>query len=364
MDAGGPVNDGTLNGVVAIDSSFGFSCALLSNGKLACWGMGEYGQLGDGFVVNRPRPITVYDVSGALSVSVNFDHSCAVMSDRRVRCWGKNSMGQLGTGDTTDSPVPMWVVNLSNVAAVSAGGAYNCALLTDHTLRCWGNGGSALGYSDYQSHPSPVVSTTINDATALSVNGASCALRADNTVSCWGPNNNYALGQKDISESRTALAVPGLANVVSLEAGLNGACVVLSDHTSRCWGADSWGQLGDGGPTDSYIPIDNGLTGVTSIAMGLTHACALHSDGTVSCWGSNGSGQLGNGTTSETGVARLAKVPGITGAVAISTGGAFTCALGADARVRCWGDNTVGQLGMGSTSTNNLSPVVVLAPAL
>jgi alpha-tubulin suppressor-like RCC1 family protein len=204
-----------------------------------------------------------------------------------------------------------------------------------------------------------VVSTTLNDATAVSAGSVSCAIRQNATVSCWGSLGHYALGQPTDIESRAALQVPGLAGVVGLETGLDSVCAVLSDGTTRCWGDDGWGQLGDGQITDPKVIIDNGTTDVVAIAMGVLHACAVHRDGTVSCWGGNTNGQLGNGTVSATGISKPTKVPGLTGVVAVSAGGSFTCALGSDTRVRCWGANSVGQLGIGTTSANSLTPVVV-----
>jgi len=117
--------------------------------------------------------------------------------------------------------------------------------------------------------------------------------------------------------------------------------------------------LGDGNTTDPKVLIDNGTTDVAAIAMGIMHSCVVHRDGTVSCWGGNTDGQLGNGSVSAANISRPAKVPGLTGVVAVSAGGSFSCALGSDTRVRCWGANTVGQLGIGTTSAYSLSPVVV-----
>jgi alpha-tubulin suppressor-like RCC1 family protein len=256
----------------------------------------------------------------------------------------------------------MSVLDLSNVVAVAAGESHNCALLADHTLRCWGNGGPELGVADYQQHPTPVVSTTLNDVTTIAVNGDSCAIRQDTTLWCWGDNNNYALAQKNFFVTGTAVQIAGLAGVVNVALGIGNGCAVLSDGTARCWGSDTSGQLGDGQGTDSYTLVNNGLTDVTAIAMGNTHGCALHRDGTVSCWGSNYAGQLGSGpVSSATTILRPAKVAGLTGVVALSAGGAFACALGSDTRVRCWGANTVGEMGIGTMSPYSLTPVVVKA---
>src|SRR5207248_419155 len=94
--------------------------------------------------------------------------------------------------------------------------------------------------------------------------------------------------------------------------------------------------------------------GVTAVAAGGYDTCALLADATMRCWGGNGSGELGDGTHMN----RLTPVAvwGLSGVTAIAVGAAHTCALLADTTVRCWGVNSFGQLGDGTT-TNRLTPV-------
>src|SRR5438034_7035527 len=104
-----------------------------------------------------------------------------------------------------------------------------------------------------------------------------------------------------------------------------------------------------------------GVTATAVTAAGF-HTCALPGDGTVRCWGQNDLGQLGNGTvspTADTPNPTPVTVSGITTAVAISAGGWHTCALLQDGTVRCWGDNTWGELGNGAVlvSPSPTSPV-------
>jgi alpha-tubulin suppressor-like RCC1 family protein len=80
-----------------------------------------------------------------------------------------------------------------------------------------------------------------------------------------------------------------------------------------------------------------------------TSSCALDSSGQAFCWGKNSSGQLGNGTTTDA----AAPTPVATDLRfrAIAAGFGHTCAVALDGGAYCWGNNQLGQLGTGSVST-------------
>jgi hypothetical protein len=107
------------------------------------------------------------------------------------------------------------------------------------------------------------------------------------------------------------------------------------------------------------LPVSvSGLSGITAITLGDAHACALTNQGTVQCWGDNSVGELGNGSTvaqSSTPVT----VSGLSGIKAIAAGGSRTCALSDLGTVQCWGDNDEGQLGNGSVINYSSVPVAV-----
>ena len=195
-----------------------------------------------------------------------------------------------------------------------------------------------------------------------------CAIVGDGSTRCWGSNSR---GQLTVSGgspgATTAVAIDGYDGAVEVAAGGLSTCGRSSNGTVRCWGANGSGQLGDGTTTDRTRPVfvrntDNTpLTGVVRLAAGFNHACALLSAGTVRCWGLNFAGQLGDGTTTSRSrpvfVRNTDNTP-LSGVTQIVAGAISTCARLTTGQVRCWGDNSAGQLGDGTT-TNRSRPVFV-----
>ena len=165
------------------------------------------------------------------------------------------------------------------------------------------------------------------------------------------------LGSVLVMPAATADAAPSKASTVS--AGYLHTCAVTSKGAARCWGANEYGQLGNNSTTDSSTPV--GVYGlgskVKNITSGYLHSCALTTNGRVWCWGNNTYGQLGNNSTTNS--ARPVAVAGLgRGVRAIDAGWFDTCAITARGAVKCWGNNSYGQLG-NNTTTSSLTPVQV-----
>lgn len=343
-----------LGSAIAAGSGDAYTCALLADGTVWCWGSNASGQLGDGTTTPSRVPVRVNGISTAVALTVGPSHACALLEDGTAACWGGNGSGQLGDTTYTNRLTPVAVVGLSGATALGAGRYQTCAVASGGTLWCWGsNGFGQLGDGTNTGRTTPVA---VVDGLSVPVTGAvavtsgerhSCALMGDQTVWCWGRNDYGQLGEGGTATSySTPRQVSSLTGVVKVAAGGLQTCAVLAAGGVRCWGDDAWGQLGN----NSYVPASTpvavwGITSATTLSVGEYHVCAVLADETVSCWGRNDDGEYGNGTT------KTSRVPVAIGAddliVAVSAGLAHTCGLAAGGRVECWGANGSGQLGDG-----------------
>jgi alpha-tubulin suppressor-like RCC1 family protein len=164
--------------------------------------------------------------------------------------------------------------------------------------------------------------------------------------------------------AKVAPAAPTATTAVALESDGSGACAILYHRDVKCWGQNNFGQLGDDTDKPSGVPVSvNGLTGVLSLVGESSQGgyCAVLLSGGVDCWGTNTSGALGNGSTTLPQANVPVAVTGISDATNGGTNNAFTyCMLLSSESVRCWGDNTDGQLGDGTSVASSNVPVGVL----
>jgi len=364
---------GLATGAVEIVAGFGHSCARLVNGTVQCWGENSQGQLGNGSQNNSSRPVSVTGLSlPAIALTAGSHHSCAVLQGGGIACWGDNDRGQLGddTRDDRSSPVAVEALN-DTITKVAAGRYHTCALATDGDIHCWGSSSRGqLGTGSVESSRTPArVSALGRDAIAIAAGeDHSCAIRTDGQLRCWGSNRDRQLGEGSpglysipqlLIPERNAASNTPIGGVAAIATGRYHSCLITGQRGVACWGRNSDGQLGD----DSTIPRSTpvavaGLdSGIAAIALGAEHSCALRQDGTVLCWGSNQYGQLGDGTQEKHSVP--VAVSGITGGVAaIVAGDNHTCALIQGGGAKCWGQNSSGQLGDGTT-TDASFPVTV-----
>jgi alpha-tubulin suppressor-like RCC1 family protein len=341
------------------------SCALTSTGAVQCWGDNFFGELGNGTTTNSLVPVAATGLSGAATALVaGVQHSCALISGGGVQCWGYNAYGQLGNDSTRSSSAPVAVTGLSGpVTALAAGSYHTCALTEAGTVQCWGyNANGQLGRGNLTNSVVPATVTALAGTATALVAGAqhTCALISGGAMQCWGNNANGQLGDGSTTRATEPVTVKNLSGAaMAMAAGSNHSCALTSTGVVQCWGYNATGQLGNDTTTHSAVPVTvSGVNGTVSmLAAGNAHTCALGSSGAVQCWGGNNYGQLGNGGTTNSSVA--VAVTGLGGAASVLKAGyGHNCIVTTSGAAQCWGYNLYGQLGNGSTA-NATAPVDV-----
>jgi len=309
----------TLNlpaSVAQVGSSNSTQYALLSDGTLWAWGQGTNGEFGNGQTTNSfTAPVQVQFPTGVHIAyiptdAMPYDTGLAVDTNGNVWGWGLNEFGELCLGNTTEynSPVELPFANVTTLAGASGHAVYDS---NGTVYSCGSNWNGILGNGTKKSSTVPVQVSVLNgqNVTTLvsSFNNAG-ALLNDGTYYDWGFN---PAGQLGIGSNEANSAVPvqvtfpdssGIAQVAEggSDATNGQTLVMMNDGSMFAWGNDSDSQLGDGGTSAQFSPIQlQAPTGVTysRLASGGATSYAITSTGAVYAWGFNSQGQVGNGST-------------------------------------------------------------------
>ncbi len=302
------------------DAGRGNTCAVMRDGSAWCWGWGSDGVLGDGTLITSSIPVAVKSPVKWNSVTVGHLHACGIAADGLAWCWGQNTNGALGDGTNTARSTP----------------------------------------------------TLVNDAgpwVHLKAGTSTCGIKSDGTAWCWGSGNHGRLGTGSGTNYSSPYLVSGGGRWIDIDTGFNHTCGIKDDSTVWCWGRGTEGQMGNGTTTAVNLnPVQVSTIGwTTKISVGHEHSCGIRTNGAALCWGRGSEGQMGNGTTTAVNSTPVQVSGGgrwIDITTSEMTGAApadsfHSCGIKSDGTAWCWGRGTEGQMGNGTTTAVNSTPVQV-----
>ena len=294
--------DAHANTAVAIAAGLNHSCAIKTDGTIACWG-------------SSGSPLTNGPAGQYTAIATSASHSCAITTGNAIACWGNNAFGQ------TDAPAGQYT-------AIATGVSHSCAITTGNTIACWGNNthrqtnaptGQYKAISAGQSHSCAITTgnaiacwgnnthgqtnAPTGQYTAIATGAShSCAITTGNAIACWGA---APFNQADVPDGQfTAIAT-----------GQSHSCAISTDGTITCWALNAWGL------------VEQLVDQHTAVAAGAFHSCAISTGGTITCWGENTHGQTDAPSGQYT---------------AVAAGSAHSCAIKTDRTIECWGNNEFG----------------------
>jgi alpha-tubulin suppressor-like RCC1 family protein len=201
---------------------------------------------------------------------------------------------------------------LTGAAGVGVGESFTCALVSGK-LKCWGrNTYGTLGDGTKVDHgyPADVIFPSTGSSPVLTAFAAgqyhTCATIGGSYLDCWGINQLGNLGDGTLVDKASPTSVLSssgagiLTGVTGVRASQLRTCSLMSNGGLKCWGGS---PIGDGASTWRQLPVDvmvdatTPISNLTDVAMGSFHSCAVLSGGSLKCWGTNSVGQVGDGTT-------------------------------------------------------------------
>jgi alpha-tubulin suppressor-like RCC1 family protein len=417
-----------LTGIIAIAAGEKFGAALSRDGTVWTWGCNDYGQLGNGTTLDSYIPIHVAGPALVTQIAAGNNHIIALQPNLFTEwVWGRNNHGQLGIGNTTqqNSPYALRAVYLPgghpilvqptqiaaagdhsmvmggavsfsySVAAFSWGdntygeigngtttdvltpykiptlvpseiatGSNHTLLLSGSNLYAWGDdedGELGDGGSTARSTPE-LIALPAYPSAIFAGNHTGYFIDAYNDLLSWGLNTTGQLGQNTTTNVSTpqysdadAIAVSSFAGhliALSLQPTTNGGndgSVILG-----C-GDNSQGQLDAQVGSSTSYPVesdfqDNYSTAFMALSGGQRHSLALDYSGALWAWGDNSLGQLGDGTT----ISQFSPEENFGGMSfsRLSAGSGHSAAIDQTGTFFTWGLNTSGQLANGTTTSS------------
>lgn len=339
------------------------ACALSTDGEAHCWGDNRSGALGiqdAPAVVPTPAPSAPGERFATLSAGAipkfrpagnEGAHTCGLTTSGQVLCWGNGRQGQLGNGAAVSSTVPVEPSGERTFVDVQAGAGFTCGIGDDGRIHCWGFG--PLGR--------PLVVDYFDPETGISYAFFSSLIPHDSVPELFEVEEEEEEGEEP-AEPVEPVEPPSF---IHLAVGRDHVCGILAPaFDTYCWGGESSGKLGGSGfpfypPPWEYPDLrpvcvrgvgDCPRDPWVGLALGGGTSCGIDAAGKVSCWGKI----LGRPESREVCSKPDDPEPRIAFAEryeAVSLSRASCVQHGCllrDGQALCWGDNPMGQAGVGS----------------
>ena len=393
---------GSIHSLTALGVSYEYTCVVMDNNQMKCWGSNYGGFLGNsagGWTSeNEYTPVSVNDVdatscclSDVIETSPDGRHTGALTSTGNIWAWGEDYSGQIGHGHISCGNVcnqphgPSVMPGSRNFTSVATGIWHTCGITEpDMAVWCWGhNTDGQLGTGDDSNRNAPTEITLPQGRHPVSLNtgfASTCVILDNGTGMCWGANDHGHLGDGTYNgrnEPTPISILPENRSLIAMDLGAGHTCGILDDGMVNCWGNSTFcngdwescantttgGRLGDGTESSSTYPravaLPAGRTAI-SIDAGVDHTCAILDDSSAVCWGLNEQGQLGDGTTTNSTTPVNVSMPPGLGVAEISAGSKHTCAVATNGSVYCWGYHGDGALGIGEDVDSDVPAYVDL----
>ena len=307
--------------------------------------------------------------SVARTISANQNSAC-VIANSRMYCWGHAGDTRIGFPSGPVVSTPRLVAGMpTNLIGVAVGADHACGLQSTGTVTCVGR--TTYGQTGAITTDSNYIATvsTPSDFTSITAGeNFTCGISANSSSSvyCWGRNSNGELGvtNSSLPSSAPPQEISVGETVDAVAAGNYHVCALLVSTRVKCWGDNTYGQVGNSTyvPTPTPTAVRDGgsdLSGVVALSAGGATTCAVLTNGQGRCWGAGSFGQLATGSVVSAGantaqtVLDASSSPS-TDLVSVSAGARHTCFIRNSGRVACAGDNTEGEIGNGESGASRV----------
>ncbi|WP_345735843.1 S8 family serine peptidase [Prosthecobacter algae] len=345
-----PETTGSATDWAEVSAGGNHSLAIKTNGSLWAWGSSSSGQVGDATTVSKFTPIQI-DPGPWIAISAGTNCSYAIKANGTLWAWGGNISGELGIGSTGSRTIPTQVGSLSDWQSVSSGSSHCLAVKKDGTLWAWGLGTNGqLGTGSLVSSTSPVqIGSATNWWKAAGGGVHSLALRRDGTLWSWGFSGNGQLGSGSTTATSTPNQVGTATDWVEVDASTNHSAGVRRDGSAWAWGRNSEAQIGNGNQVNQLAPVKINVLGDDwrFIEAGPTSGGALLADGTFVGWG-DGLGYVGKSSR------QLVRAIGPMAWADFSSRNTNTLLTKTDGSLWGFGSSSTGQMGNNSINPQDL----------